>query len=251
MMKPAILFLALAPAFAQSFEAASIKPAPPDARGMGISTFPNRIHVTNSPLTFLVQVAFDVKDYQVAGGVGWMDNERFDIDATAATAFAKDEYRIMLRSLLTERFGLQIHRETHDRPGYALVVAKNGPKLPPHGESFNRLFGRTPNGDTSLSAENASIDDLASLLSAILRSTVVNQTGIDGKYNVSMEFAPESSGQAPMSKGGVALPPPPPDAVPGPSIFTAIQEKLGLKLETKKVPVEVIIIDQAHRPTEN
>jgi uncharacterized protein (TIGR03435 family) len=250
-MKPAILFLALAPAFAQSFEAASIKPSPPDARGMGISTFPNRIHVTNSPLKFLVEVAFDVKDYQVAGGATWMDNERFNIDATAAAAFAKGEFRTMLRTLLVDRFGLLIHHETRDRPGYALVVAKNGPKLPPHGESPDLMFGRTPNGDTSLTAENASTEDLASLLSSVLRTPIVNETAIPGKFNVSMEFAPESSGQVQLSKPGAILPPPPPDAVPGPSVFTAIQEKLGLKLATKKIPVEVIVIDQAHRPTEN
>ena len=236
---------------AQSFEAASIKPASPDARGMGISTYPSRIRVINSPLKFMVQVAFDVKDYQVTGPSGWMDNERFDIDASAASAFAKDEFRVMLRNLLTDRFGLAIHRETRDRSGYALVVAKNGPKLPPHGESPDQLFSRTPNGDTSLKAENASMDSLASMVSSILRVPVLNETGIDGKYDVSMEFAPESSGMAPLSKAGVVLPERPADAVPGPSIFTAIQEKFGLKHESKKVPTETNVIDQAHRPTEN
>jgi uncharacterized protein (TIGR03435 family) len=251
-MKFAAIFLAAILTRAQSpaFEAASIKINNSGQRGSGISTYPARIKVINSTLKFCVMVAWNVKDFQVSGGGSWTDTERYDIDATAASPFARDEYRTMLQALLTDRFGLVIHGETHDKPGYALVVARNGPKLPPPVDDRSVLFSRTPTGDTTLKAPNVSMKRFAEALSTTLETAVVDQTGIEGNFDVTMQWTPDPA-SLPRLKSGEPGPAPPPDAIPGPSIFTALQEKLGLKLESKKVPVEVIVIDRANRPSEN
>lgn len=245
-----LLFILLSGlAFGQTFEAASIKPNTSGRPGSGISTYPARIKVINSSLKFCIQVAWNVKDFQVAGGAGWMDAERYDIDAVAAEPFKKDEYREMLKKLLADRFGLAIHSETQDKQGYALVVAKNGSKLPPAVEDPSILFSRTPSGDTTLKAPNVSMAQLASALSSTLGATVVDKTWIEGRFDASFQWTPDSSQPVRLKSGELA--PAPADATPGPSIFTAIQEKLGLRLESRKVPTEVIVIDRANRPSEN
>jgi uncharacterized protein (TIGR03435 family) len=250
------LFLALsmaargqAPA-APAFEAASIKISHASGTGSGMSRYPNRIKIINSTLKFCVQMAWNVKDFQVAGGGGWTDADRYDIDAVAAEAFKKDEYQEMLRSMLAERFGLVVHSETQDRQGYALIVARNGPKLPPPTDDPDVMFGGTPSGNRTLKARNVTLKAFADALALPMRAIVVDQTGIEGRYDVSFEWTPDAASMPRVSKSGEPLPPPA-DAASGPSIFTALQEKLGLKLESRKIPVEVIVIDHANRPSEN
>ena len=214
-----------------AFEAASIKPSSPGKVGGGINVLHSRIRIVNSSLKFCIQVAWNVKDFQVSGGTGWMDSDRYEIDAVAAAPFQGGEYRTMLQSLLADRFGLAIHRETHEKPGYALVVGRNGPKLPPPIEDPSFTFRRTPSGDISLTARSASMSQLAGGLSSMLGAIIVDKTGIEGRFNVSLEYAPDPNSQPLVSKSGAPLPPPPADAASGPSIFNALQEKLGLKLE--------------------
>lgn len=245
------LFATILSAAPATFEAASIKPNSSGRAGGGISTYPARIKVINSTLKFCVQVAWNVKDFQVSGGAGWTGTERYDIDAVAAAPFKQDELRTMLQALLADRFGLVIHRETQDKPGYALVIGRNGPKLPPPTDDPSVLFSRTPSGNRTLKAPNLSMSRFASALSTALGATVVDKTGIEGQFDVSFEWTPDPSSQPLITKSGEPAPPPPSDAVPGPTIFTALQEKLGLKLESRKVPVEVIFIDRANRPSEN
>jgi uncharacterized protein (TIGR03435 family) len=233
-----------------AFEAAAIKINNSPACPCGISSYPARIKVINSTLKFCVQVAWDVKDFQVSGAAGWMDTEHYDIDAVAANPFTREESRKMMQALLADRFGLVVHSETQDRPGYVLVPSRNGPKLPPPIEDPSVMFSRTPSGDRTLKATNLSMKRFAEALSMALGKIVVDQTGIEGQYDVSFQWTPDAS-EPRMSKSGEPLPPLPADTVPGPSIFTALQEKLGLRLESRKVPVEVIVIEHANRPSEN
>ena len=239
------------PPAAPAFEAATIKSSTPGKIGGGLNLSPARIRIVNSSLKFCVQMAWDVKEFQVSGGPRWADTDRYDIDAVAASPFQKGEFRTMLQALVADRFGLVIHRETQDKAGYVLIKARNGPKLPPPTEDPDIMFSRTPSGDTILKATSASMSQLAEALSSRLNTTVVDRTGIEGRFDVSMQWTPDPTSEPLISKSGMPVPPPPPDAVPGPSIFTALQEKLGLKLEARKVPVEVIVIDQAHRPSDN
>jgi len=248
-MKSIAAFLITIAAHGQVFEAASIKPNNSGKPGSGMSLYPARIKVINSTLKFCVQVAWNVKDFQVAGGAGWMDTERYDIDAVAANPFTKEESRTMLRALLAERFGLVVHSETQDRQGYVLVTARNGPKLPPPIDDPSVMFSGTPSGDRTLTATSVSMPRFAEALAVPLGAIVVDRTGIEGQYNVSFQWTPDPASEPRILKSGE--PAPPTDAAAGPSIFTALQEKLGLRLESKKVPVEVIVIERANRPTEN
>ena len=211
---------------------------------------PARMKIINSTLKFCVQVAWNVKDFQVSGAAGWMETDHYDIDAVAAGPFTQDESRKMLQALLADRFGLVVHSEMQEKPGFALVIGRNGPKLPPPTEDLSVMFSRTPSGDRTLSAQNVSMKRFADALTVALGSIVVDQTGIEGKYDVSFQWTPDSS-EPRMSKSGEPLPAPPADAMPGPSIFTAVQEKFGLKIEARKVPMPVIVIERANRPSEN
>jgi uncharacterized protein (TIGR03435 family) len=168
-----------------------------------------------------------------------------------ANPFTKEESRTMLRALLADRFGLAVHSETQDRQGYVLVTARNGPKLPPPIDDPSVLFSRTPTGDRTLKATNVSMARFAEALSFPLGAIVVDRTGIEGQYDVSFQWTSDPAGDSRTLKSGEPAPAPPVDATPGPSIFTALQEKLGLRLESKKVPVEVIVIERANRPSEN
>lgn len=242
-------FLAAAICLAQTpaaFEAAAIKPADPNQRGSGIRTDHARIRVINSTIKFLVQFAWNVKEFQVSGGPSWANNERFDIDAVAAKPFEEGELKAMLQTLLAERFGVAVHLETQEKPGYALVVAKNGPKLPPPIEDRNIMFDHTATGDVTFTAKNITMAQFASALSSQLTAIVVDHTGVEGRYDCSLQWTPD---RPLVSKSGEPLPPA--DAMPGPSIFTAVQEKLGLRLESRKVPTEIVVIDRADHPTAN
>jgi len=234
-----------------AFEAAAIKINSSGRPGSGISLYPARIKIINSTLKFCVEVAWNVKDFQVSGATGWMDADRYDIDAVAANPFTREESRKMLQALLSDRFGVVVHSETQDKPGYVLVPGRNGTKLPPPIEDPSVMFSRTPSGDRTLKATSVSMQRFAEALSTTLGAIVVDRTGIEGQYDVSFQWTPDPANEPRLLKSGEPAPAPPADAVPGPSIFTALQEKLGLRLESRKVPVEVIVIEHAHRPSEN
>src|ERR1700722_2383204 len=155
-----------------AFEAAAIKVNNSGKPGSGLSLYPARIKIINSPLKFCVMMAWDVKDFQVSGAAGWMDSDRYDIDAVASSPFTKQEMRTMLQALLADRFGLAIHHDTQERPGYALVAARSGPKLAPPVDDPSIMFSRTSTGDRTLKAPNVSMAQLASALSSNLGSVV-------------------------------------------------------------------------------
>jgi bla regulator protein blaR1 len=239
------------PPAARTFEAASIKPSRADRLGGGLNLYPNRIRIVNSSLKFCVQTAWNLQDFQVSGGTGWIGTDRYDIDAVAASPFQKGEYRTMLQALLVERFGLAIHRETQDKVGFAIVIGRSGPKLPPPTEDPDIMFSRTSSGDTTLKAKSTTLKQLAEALSSTLGAPVADRTGIEGQFDLSLQWTPDPESQPRTLKSGAPAPPPSADAIPGPSLFTALQQKLGLKLERQKIPVEVMAIDHATRPSEN
>jgi uncharacterized protein (TIGR03435 family) len=234
-----------------AFEAAAIKINASGKAGGGMDLSPARMRIINSTLKFCVQVAWNVKDFQVSGATGWMDTEKYDIDAVAASPFKEGEYRAMFKALLADRFGVVIRSETQDKPGFALVVAKNGPKLPPAIEDPSVMFSRTAAGDRTLTAKSVTMKRFADALSVALDAIVVDKTGIDGNYDVSFQWTPDPANEPRVLKSGEPAPAPAADAAAGPSIFTALQEKLGLRLESRKVPMEIIVIEKAHRPSDN
>jgi uncharacterized protein (TIGR03435 family) len=251
-----------------TFEVASIKPSAPDARGTMIRFMPGGgLTVTNATLRMLLTLAYDVRDFQVSGGPGWVGSERYDINARAERSAnsepVPEEPRKMtdeqrrtiqqqmqqrLQALLAERFQLAIHRETKEAPVYALVVAKSGSKLQESKGDGPRL--RMGRGEVS--GQGALMEMLANILSNQLGRPVLDKTGLQGKYDFKLEFTPDP-GQAAGPFGGLGPGPdaPPPPDPNGPSIFAAIQEQLGLRLDSQKGPVEMVVIDRVEKASEN
>jgi uncharacterized protein (TIGR03435 family) len=253
------------------FEATSIRPntsrnAPPIAMLRG-----GRFFAPNSTLRELIRVAYLVEDLQIAGGPGWIDADRFSIEATAGDGATADNARLMLRAMLADRFKLATHIEKRNLQGFSLVVNGRGkpedlrrsgaecaPMRPPAGILAPPPPPPPPDGSSVipmtagialskcgamlaggyLSLRGISIEQLANLLSRLLRRPVVDGTKLTGPYDIDLAFMPETPTPGPVS----------PDA---PSLFTAVQEQLGLKLNPQRVPTDVIVIDRAERPSEN
>ena len=236
-----------------------------------------RFEATNMPLRDLIQFAYRVRNFQIEGGPDWMDTTSFDIVAKApgeVTAVMPggppSPYALMMRSLLAERFKLAVHEETKEVPIYVLALAradgKLGPALtqsttdcaalmkaaagaPPPPMQGDRMVCGMRIGPASIDMGGMSFAEFANGLSFLLQRTVENRTGLIGSYDAKMTFAAE---QLP------GLPMPPPGAPGGPridpnapSLFTAVQEQLGLKLESSRGPVQLLVVDRAEMPMED
>lgn len=242
------------------YEVASIKPSKADV-GAGImvgmtDTF-DGLTSTNVPLMFLVQSAYGVNAYQISGAPSWLASDRYDVaakmDGSVAAALQKlapEERtfarRKMLQALLASRMKLVVHRGTKELPVFSLVIAKNGPKFKeskPGDSSANEDNSRSGKGismsGTSegllITARAVPIENLVRTLSAPLSCPVLDKTGLAGLYDFTLEWTPDDSQPGPNA----------------PNLFIAIQEQLGLKLESGKGPVEVIVIDHVERPSGN
>ena len=207
-----------------------------------------RVNYTNVSLKNVLMRAYDVRSYQITGP-SWLDTERYDIVAKVPDGVPKEQIPAMLQTLLAERFQMTIHRETKEQSVYALVVGKNGPKLKDadltRGPSpVIRVYG---DADAYEMVGRSSLVLLASSLSARLGRPVLDLTELKGTYNIDIKWARDDMGGS--AAAGEA---PPTASTPLPSIFSALQESLGLKLEPRKVPVEYLVVDKAERvPTEN
>ncbi len=227
-----------------TFEVASIKLADPAANGSGTNTSRGRMTMTNMTLRRCILRAYRVQEFQLTGGPGWVNTQGFDINAKMGEGMdqlsgdAREErLREMLRSLLADRFNLVLRHEAKVLPAYALTVAKGGLKLKPVEADGNTS---TSTGSRELKASKISMAQLATMLSGLVSRPVVDMTEAKGVYNLKLEWTPDDQASG---KSGNDL--------PGPSIFTALQEQLGLKLESHKTPVELLVIERAERPTDN
>lgn len=247
------------------FEVASVKPAAKDAKGMMIMFQPGGgIQVKNATLTSLIAMSYSLRQFQVTGGPGWANSDHFDVEAKSENPdtpldFRKltdaqrtefqDQVKERVRSLLADRFQLTAHQEMKEMPIYALVIGKGGSKL--------QLAKSEPGGNQglrmqrgSLSGTQAPVDLLAMAMSDATGRPVINKTGLEGKFDWKLEWTPDSGPQQPGPSTDKQAAAAPPD-LSGPSIFTAIQEQLGLKLESQKGPAPVLIIDRAEKPSAN
>jgi uncharacterized protein (TIGR03435 family) len=230
----------------QAFEVASIKPADPNAHGSSSNTDRRFVTIKNWTVKRLVQRAFGVEDYQITGGPNWLDSYHFDINAKVDEAEpelkgeeGQKRLRAMFQSLLAERFGFEFHRETKTLSVYNLVTAKNGFKLTPVEGNGSQSMS---SGNGRLTCKGVDMPALAVFLSRTMERPVLDATTVSGVFDFKLEWSQQ---QDPGAKA--------PDAneAAGPSIFTALQEQLGLKLESTKGPVEIIVVDHAEKPTEN
>ena len=214
-------------------------------------------------LAALIRSAYRVQEFQIVGGPEWINSERFNVEATYSEnpAGGPSQTDLMLRTLLAERFKLTLHNETRERPVFALVLARADGRLGSQlekvaidcatakgpagcsssiGPGFIRLRGRT------MAQFADSLSTLSMTGGGSLNRLIVDRTGLDGQFNLTLKFTPENippPGQAPP--GFPQLDP------NGPSIFTALQEQLGLKLDSQRAPVNVLVVDRVEQPTEN
>jgi uncharacterized protein (TIGR03435 family) len=291
-----------------SFDVVSIKPSAPLGTGpvrIGGGAQGGRFTMSSATLRMLVQTAYRRAgntplsgQLQIIGGPGWMDSDRYDVQATADCSggtIPRERLQLMVQSLLEDRFQLKAHVETRELPVYHLVVGKDGPKIkrsadqtpaappvvlpgpcepaastpppfpggrgmpfgpgnaPPRGSAFMMMSGTS----MTVRATATPLAIVVGMLQQQLGRTVVDKTGLEGLYDFELTFSPEGL-DSPFGRGFPAPPPPvggpagpvPAASDPVPSLFTAVQE-LGLKLDSTKGPVEVLVIDSVDKPTEN
>jgi bla regulator protein blaR1 len=235
-----------------AFEVATIKPSRPDAQGKGITMRgPREVVTINTTLNDLITFAYGVHVRQITGGPAWLDSEHYDITAKPEAEGAPNRKQIegMLQKLLADRFQLSFHRDKKELSVYAVVVGKTGPKLTKSAADPNGLPGLGFAGLGKLVARNANMKDFSDLLQAtVLDRPVVDQTGLPGRWDFTLNWTPDEFQFAGL---GVKVPPPSdkPDAPP--DLLTAIQQQLGLKLEATKAPVEILAIDKVEKPSAN
>jgi bla regulator protein blaR1 len=267
--RPGVPQTADTPAEKFAYEVASIKPEKSDIMMFRIMNTPDGFDGSTT-LRMLIRIAYGVEDNQIAGSPAWVNSEKYEIEAKMDQTTAEKLKKLseaqmeparqqMLQTLLADRFKLTIHRETEELPTYSLIVGKSGAKLhetqagdtyldgikDQNGHSGNHMM-RVGRGE--LTAQSIAMDQVAHLLTQQVGRTVIDHTGLKGNYDFTLHWTPDQS--VPLNGPGGG-----PDnataSESGPSIFTAIQEQLGLKLESQKGPVEIIVIDHVEKPAEN
>jgi uncharacterized protein (TIGR03435 family) len=209
-----------------------------------IEHVPGSLTMRKVRLTACIRWAYGIQDYQVSGP-SWLTDTWVDIQAKAASPVDQAELRRMLQTLLVERFKLATHRQTKEIPSLILTLGKNGHKLEATETEGSPSF---KTGKLSLTGKGATLGQLTEFLSRALRNPVIDETGLTGRFNYFIDLNPYFSEE--MRKSGGPDGGPPPDA---PSIIAqAIQAQLGLKLDSKKAPVEMLVVDRMEKaPTEN
>ena len=223
-----------------TFDAASIKPNKSASGSSSWNSRPGYLLMRNQTLIACMAIAYQLKADQITGGPKWVDSDRFDIEARAVGPAKDPELFVMLQALLADRFQLKFHRDGRKpRSGYGLVVGKNGLKIRP----VDAGPQRSNSSGGRLLAERVSMDKLAETLAIILRAPVSNVTNTSGVFSFELEWSPEATRLSTSPEAG--------ETPTGPSLFSVLQDHLGLKLEARKESVELLVIDQAERPSEN
>jgi bla regulator protein blaR1 len=225
---------AQAPDTRSTFEVVAITPSKPSSEGINIrSDASGTLHVENATLKNLIQFCYEVTDDRITGGPKWMDADRFDIAAKPETRSRPEHVLLMMQRLLADRFQLVLHRESKEARVYELVVAKAGPKLrEPKDDQEPGLQGQKGR----ITARATPMAIFARYLSQRLGQPVVDKTGLPGSYDFTLQYEPDGANDA---------------AAAGPSIFAALQEQLGLRLQPGKGPVDVLVVDRAEKPSDN
>jgi uncharacterized protein (TIGR03435 family) len=204
------------------------------------------------PLKELIVFAWRIQPFQISGGAPWIATARYDISAKAESTPKEGEVALMLQALLAERFqkdGKLGPNMTETKDGGCTKFDPTQPRTPPEpGKPPTLYCGQTMTQVRSMRAVSTPVALIIPMLARMLGRTVIDKTGLTGNYDISLEWSPDESMLAMLPADA---PKPPPSEMQGPSIFTALQEQLGLRLESQKGPVEMLVIDRAEKPSEN
>jgi uncharacterized protein (TIGR03435 family) len=234
-----------------AFDVATIKPSNPDVPGDWFRVNGRNFTTHNISLAGMMKFAYGVHGKQIVSGPDWMDKDTYDIAAVPDGEGQPNDkqWKGMLQKLMADRYKLKFHHETRELAVFALTVGKDGPKNMAEntgGGALPGMFFRGTPGGIMLPANNATMKDFTGLLQeVVLDKPVVDQTGLKGRYDFTLKWAPDDS----QFNGHV--PPPSEAADAPPSLFTAVQEQVGLKLETTKTMVDVLVIDHVEKPSAN
>ena len=249
------VFAAFAQGAAQespAFEVASVRPTDPGRVGSTFNFAPGELQIGGGTFRKIMEMAYDLRTFQILGGPAWVDADRYDISAKndlALKGLSQEqrgtEMRRRLQTLLADRFQLKVHRETREWPEYTLVVARGGARLK---EPDSGVGNGINSGCGVMKGTRTTMSNLAMVLSRQMERPVLDRTGLSGLYDFEMNYTPDNGCGSRQPDGGTANSETLTDR---PSIFTAIQEQLGLKLESIKGPVEVIVIDSVEKPEPN
>jgi uncharacterized protein (TIGR03435 family) len=232
------------------FEVATIKPSKPDAQGRGFQVRGRHFSTFNTSVSNIITFAYGIQARQITGGPAWLETEKYDLSAQpdGEGQPSDRQWKMMVQKLLADRFKLAFHREKKELSVYAIVVGKTGPKLTKSEGDPNGPPGLFFRGLGVLPARNATMVDFAGVMqSAVLDRPVVDQTGLPGRYDFLLTWTPD---EFQFRDLGVKIPPPADNAA-APDLFTAIQQQLGLKLESTKAPAEIFVVDRVEKPSEN
>lgn len=247
----------------KAFEVVSIKPnSASDNRTMIRIAPGGGFSSSGMTLKLLIGQAFNLRDFQISGGPGWIGSDRYDIDAKGPEGMPErmpmDLLRPMLKAMIEDRFQMKYHMELKEMPVYVLTQVQGGHKMkvvealaPTPGQGpGGRVPQRISIGRGQLTGASVPIAMLVQQLSHQLGRTVIDKSGLPGLYEIELQWTPEPG------VGGPGGPPPSADHIAGadnsgPTIFTALQEKLGLRLDSQKGPVPIVVIDSVSKPTEN
>jgi bla regulator protein blaR1 len=251
MIRRLLLLFAMA-AYAMAgpaFDVASVKPSDPANRRMYLDSLSGgRLTARSVSLSWLVQFAYHLESYQISGGPGWMVTSRYDVMARAEdSTTGEDRIRQMAQTLLADRFALKVHTESRELPIYRMVTVKAGKELhkvaacaAPECPVFEMSIGG------QLTARGATMEDFTHAMTDLTGRPVRNQTGLAGQYDFRLSWTPDDA--TPGAVGPRGSPAPDPTLA---SVFTALTEQLGLKLQSDKGPVDVYVIDHAEKASEN
>jgi bla regulator protein blaR1 len=246
----------------KTFDVVSVKPSAAEMHQVRFMLSPGGgLNISGMNLKQLMAIAYDVREFQISGGPGWIESDRFDIMAKgpsgdqrefpnlseAERQQMRDDMNARIRHMLAERFGLQLHKEQKETSVLALVQLPSGHKLKPVDVSGGGVRQHVRMGRGLFEAEAATLDMLTTSLSRSLGKPVLDRTGLKGGFVLKLAWTPDGSELTGRSLPGG--PPPPADG--GPSLFTAVQEQLGLKLESTKAPVDTLVIDKVEKPSAN
>lgn len=235
-----------------NFEVATIKPSKPDARGRGFGARGRQFKTFNTSLADLISYAYGCHPKQLIDAPDWVNTEKYDITAQTDGEVPDDRQQLktMWQNLIAQRFKLAFHHDKKEPSVYVLRVAKTGPKLTKSEGDPNSLPTQGFRQFGALKVQNATMGEFANqiLQNTVLDRPVVDQTALTGRWDFTLNWTPDDSQFASF---GVKMPPPSDGADAPPNLFTAIQEQIGLKLESGKALTDVLVIDHVQRPTDN
>jgi uncharacterized protein (TIGR03435 family) len=243
----ALVLVLAATGYGQTFEVASIRVNKTDDSGkegrrINVEATPGSLTMRNVTLLSCIRWAYNVHDYQISGGPNWRDSERYDIIAKPAAAVSEDQMRLMLRALLADRFKLMVGSETRELPVYVMNVGKNGHRMQRSKTDGPRTMGPAAGG---LAFKNASMSDLELFLNTApgIDRPVLDRTGLEGAFDFALIiFDSQIDDAAGAKRAAVSA---------GSSTFADALDRIGLRLESTKLPTEMITITHAEKPSEN